>query len=151
VCGAMPTRVEPAVPLAGRRVLVVEDGPTITHGSLPHGAGFAAATAAGAVIVDPRPFLAPALRAELEKYPHIGPVLPALGYSSVQRQALRDTIERSDAEVVLAATPIDLRHVVAVSKPILRVRYEFAEPGSLAEIVDDWLAHCRPRHQETMR
>jgi predicted GTPase len=150
VCGAMPTRVEPAVPLRGRRVLVVEDGPTITHGSLPHGAGFAAATAAGAIIVDPRPALAPALREVLEKYPHIGPVLPALGYNPVQRGALGDTIERTDAEIVLSATPIDLRHVVSVSKPILRVRYEFAEPGSLAEIVDDWIAQC-PRHQETVR
>ncbi len=145
VCGAMPTRIEPAVPLRGRRVLVVEDGPTVTHGSLPHGAGFAAATAAGAVVVDPRPVLAPALRAVADNHSHLGPVLPALGYSPAQRQALRDTIDRADADVVISATPIDLRHVVAVDKPILRVRYEFAEPGSLAEIVDDWLARCR-RH-----
>jgi predicted GTPase len=151
VCGAMPTRIEPAIPLRGRRVLVVEDGPTITHGSLPHGAGFVAATAAGAIVVDPRPALTAPMRAVFATDPHIGPVLPAVGYSPAQRQALRDTIERSDAEIVLAATPIDLRHVVAVSKPILRVRYEFAEAGTLTDIVDDWLTRCRRRTQETAR
>jgi predicted GTPase len=151
VCGAMPTRIEPTIPLRGRRVLVVEDGPSITHGSLPHGAGFAAAAAAGAIVVDPRPALTAPLRAVFATYPHIGPVLPAVGYDPVQRQALRDTIERSDAELVLSATPIDLRHVMAISKPILRVRYEFAEPGTLAEIVDDWLTRPQVKSEETAR
>ena len=151
VCGAMPTRIEPAVPLRGRRVLVVEDGPTITHGGLPHGAGLVAATAAGAIIVDPRPVLAPALRPVFATYPHIGPVLPAIGYSPTQRQALRETIDRSDADVVVSATPIDLRHVVSVNKPILRVRYEFADPGTLSDVIDDWLSRSRRQSQETAK
>ena len=151
VCGAMPTRLEPATSLRGRRVLVIEDGPTITHGSMPHGAGFAAATAAGATVVDPRHALAASFRAVFEAYPHIGPVLPALGYSPVQREALRETIERVDADVVVAATPVDLRHVVTVSKPILRVRYEFAEGGILAEMIDAWLTRCPRPEQEVVK
>jgi predicted GTPase len=151
VCGAMPTRLEPAISLRGRRVLVIEDGPTITHGSMPYGAGFAAATAAGAIVVDPRPALSAPFRTVFEAYPHIGPVLPALGYSADQREALRETIEAVDAEIVVAATPIDLRHVVTVSKPILRVRYEFAEGGPLSEIIDQWLTRCPRREQETVR
>jgi len=145
----MPTRLEPATSLRGRRVLVIEDGPTITHGSMPYGAGFVAATAAGATVVDPRHALSASFKSVFEAYPHIGPVLPALGYSADQREALRETIERVDADVVVAATPIDLRHVVTVSKPILRVRYEFAEGGTLGEVIDEWLARCPRRERET--
>jgi len=105
----------------------------------------------GATVVDPRPGLAAAFTSVFEAYPHIGPVLPALGYSALQREALRETIERVDADVVVAATPIDLRHVVTVSKPILRVRYEFAEGGTLAETIDEWLTRCPRRERETVR
>jgi predicted GTPase len=133
---------------------VVEDGPTLTHGSMPYGAGFVAATAAGAaVIVDPRPAAAPELREVFAAYPHIGPVLPAVGYSAAQVDALRCTIESSEAEVVVAATPVDLARLLGPGKPIVRARYEFEdvdEPG-LAALVDRWLegmndrAPCRGR------
>jgi predicted GTPase len=144
VRGASPVRLDDPAAVRGRRVLVVEDGPTITHGQMPHGAGFVAATAAGATVVDPRPAAAaaPALAVVLAQYPHIGPVLPALGYSREQLDALRATIARVDADVVVAATPVDLGRVLAIDKPIVRARYEFAETASpgLGGAVDDWLA-----------
>jgi predicted GTPase len=122
---------------------VVEDGPTITHGSMPHGAGFVAARAAGAAaVVDPRPAAAPALRRVFEEYPHIGPVLPAVGYDAEQVAALRETIEAAEADVVVAATPVDLARLLAPGKPVVRARYDFQdvdEPG-LGSHVDRWLA-----------
>jgi predicted GTPase len=149
VRGASPVRLDDPAALRGRRVLVIEDGPTITHGQMPHGAGFVAATAAGATVVDPRPAAAaaPALAAVLAHYPHIGPVLPALGYSRAQLDALRATIARVDADVVVAATPVDLGRVLAIDKPIVRARYEFAETASpgLGGCVDDWLARLPAR------
>jgi predicted GTPase len=128
-------------------VLVVEDGPTITHGSMPHGAGLVAALAAGAAaIVDPRGSAVPDVAAIYARYPHIGAVLPAVGYSPTQVAALQATLERSDAEVIVAATPVDLARLVTVSKPIVRARYDFEdvdEPG-LAACVDGWMARACP-------
>ena len=142
VRGALPVSLDDAGAVRGRRVLVVEDGPTITHGSMAYGAGFAAATAAGAAaIVDPRAAAAPEILRVYAQYRHIGSVLPAIGYSAGQVEALRDTIERADAEVVVAATPVDLERLVKVSKPIIRARYEFQDldtPG-LGAWVDRWL------------
>jgi len=142
VRGALPVKLDEPGRVHGRRVLVVEDGPTLTHGSMPYGAGFVAATAAGAaVIVDPRPAAAPALREVFAQFPHIGRVLPAIGYSPAQVEALRRTIEMSDADVVVAATPVDLARLLGPGKPIVRARYEFEdvdEPG-LAAHVDRWL------------
>jgi predicted GTPase len=143
VQGALPIQLEDPAAVRGRRALVIEDGPTITHGSMPYGAGFIAAKAAGAIIVDPRAAAAPEIRRVFAQYPHIGPVLPAVGYSLAQLEALRDTIQRSQAEVVVAATPVDLARLIAVRQPIVRARYEFAEvsrPG-LGAVVDAWLAH----------
>ena len=131
----MPVRLEND--LAGRRVVVVEDGPTVTHGGLAHAAGLAAARAAGAVIIDPRPWAAPAIRAVYDAYPHLGPVLPAVGYSAAQREALAATLNAAAAELVVAATPVDLAALVALEKPVVRVRYEFADapwPGLESEI-----------------
>jgi predicted GTPase len=131
----------------GRRAVVVEDGPTITHGSMPHGAGLVAARAAGAIIVDPRPEAARLLRDVFAQYPHIGPVVPAVGYSPEQLDALRLTLARASADVVIAATPVDLARLVSLDKPIVRARYEFAEvsePG-LGALVDDWLVRLRVR------
>ncbi len=148
VRAALTVRLDDEAAVRGRRVLVVEDGPTITHGSMPYGAGFVAATAAGAAeLVDPRPAAVPALRAVFDAYPHIGPVLPAVGYDAAQREALRATIERAGADVVVAATPVDLRHLLTVSMPIVRARYEYEEAGepTLAAIVDRWLAGLAPR------
>jgi predicted GTPase len=108
-----------------------------------YGAGYVAATAAGAAaVVDPRPAAAPALRDVFAAYPHIGPVLPAVGYSAGQVEALRETIERADADVVIAATPVDLAALLGGTKPIVRARYEFEDvdrPG-LGAIVDRWLS-----------
>jgi len=142
VRAASPVRLDDPAAVRGRRAVVVEDGPTITHGQMPHGAGFVAATAAAAVVVDPRAAAAPAIQEVFSRYPHIGPVLPAVGYSAAQLEALRATIARVDADVVVAATPVDLARLVATDKPVVRARYEFAEtavPG-LGGCVDDWLA-----------
>ncbi len=128
--GASPVTLEAAATLAGKRVLVIEDGPTLTHGDMPHGAGWRAATDAGAVIVDPRPWAGPELRATYHCHPHIGPVLPALGYYAAQIEALRDCIDACDAEAVVSGTPIDLAALLRVNKPVLRARYEFADVQS---------------------
>jgi predicted GTPase len=148
VRGALPVRLDEGEPVRGRRVLVVEDGPTLTHGSMPYGAGYVAATAAGAAaVVDPRPAAAPGLRDVFAAYPHIGPVLPAVGYSAEQVEALRQTIERADADVVIAATPVDLAALLGGVRPIVRARYEFEDvdrPG-LGAIVDRWLAETAGR------
>jgi predicted GTPase len=138
---ASPVRLDDEPSLRGRRVLVVEDGPTLTHGGMPWGAGHLAALRAGAEIVDPRPFAGPALRAVYARHPHIGAVLPAVGYAREQLDALRQTIDATPADLVVSATPIDLAALVRVSKPVLRARYEFAEvetPG-LAGAVDAFL------------
>ena len=115
----------------GRRVLVVEDGPTITHGEMPTGAGYIAARKFGAAeIVDPRPVAVGSIHKAFEKYPHTGPVLPAMGYSPHQIQDLEETINRSDADLVLFATPIQLTRIVNIRKEALRVRYEYRDHGS---------------------
>lgn len=137
---AMPVRLDGEV--RGRRALVVEDGPTLTHGGMPHGAGLVAARAAGAVIVDPRPWASGPLRDVLAAYPHIGPVLPAMGYSPAQLAALEATLNAAPADVVIAATPVDLAALLRPDKPVVRARYEFEDaerPGLEAEI-DAFLA-----------
>jgi predicted GTPase len=141
VRAASPVALDDAAAVRGRRVLVVEDGPTLTHGSMSHGAGFVAAEAAGGTIVDPRPSAAPEILDVLARYPHIGPVLPAVGYSARQLDALRETIDRAPVDVVVSATPVDLTRLIAPNKPIVRARYEFAEAGPprLRDLVDDWL------------
>jgi predicted GTPase len=114
--------------IAGRRVLVVEDGPSVTHGSLPSGAGMAAALQYGAAeIVDPRPWARGSLAGVYARYPHIGPVIPALGYRREQAAELGRTIAAVPCDLVLAATPIDLARVVTSDKPIIRVAYAIVE------------------------
>jgi len=137
-----PVRLDDPEAVRGRRVLVVEDGPTITHGGMAYGAGYVAATgAAAATIVDPRLSAVPTIREVFLRYPHIGPVLPAVGYGPAQLEALRETIDRADVEVVVAATPIDLAALIQVSKPIVRARYEYADAGepTLGALVDEFL------------
>ncbi|MBI2964117.1 MAG: GTPase [Deltaproteobacteria bacterium] len=139
VHAASPVRLDDPPAVRGRRVLVVEDGPTITHGGMAHGAGFVAAVRAGAAtIVDPRASAAGAIREIFTRYPHIGRVLPAVGYGPEQLSALRATIDGSDAEVVVSATPIDLAATIALEKPVVRARYEFAEAGepTLGAVID---------------
>lgn len=139
---ASPVRLDDEAMVRGRRVLVVEDGPTLTHGGMPWGAGHHAALQAGAEIVDPRPFAGPAIRGLYTRHPHIGEVLPAAGYSREQLDALRQTINATPADLVVSATPIDLAALIQVHKPMVRARYEFAElqvPG-LAGAIEAFLA-----------
>lgn len=149
VLAASPITLAEPEAVRGRRVLVIEDGPTITHGGMPHGAGWAAAAACGAQIVDPRPFAAPEIADALRAYPHIGPVLPALGYGEAQLRALAATIEAADVDVVVSATPIDLAALLQTSKRIVRARYDYADAGepTLGSYVDaflDRLAAAKP-------
>jgi len=145
VRGASPVRLDDPAAVRGRRVVVVDDGPTLTHGGMAHGAGFVAASRAGAAaIVDPRPFAAPEIAAAYAAYPHLGPVLPALGYSPAQLDALRRTLDAVDADVIVSGTPADLAALVPLRKPVVRARYEFAdldEPGLGAQ-VDAFLARA---------
>lgn len=143
VRAASPVTLDDPAAVRGRRVLVVEDGPTLTHGGMSHGAGLVAARAAGAAeIVDPRESAPPSLHALFERFPHIGPVLPAMGYDAAQTADLHAAIESSRAEVVIAATPLDLRAFARLAKPVVRARYEYADAGAptLAEIVRAFLA-----------
>jgi len=138
VRGALPIRLDDPAAVKGRRVAVVEDGPTLTHGGMAHGAGFLAATRAGAgAIVDPRAAAVPAIAALYAQYPHIGPVLPAVGYSAAQLEALRATLNAVASDVIVSATPADLSRLVALDKSVVRARYEFAEmdsPGLWARV-----------------
>jgi predicted GTPase len=139
VRAASPVRLDDPAAVRGRRVLVVEDGPTLTHGGMAYGAGYVAAMAGGAgTIVDPRVNAAPGVREVFAKYPHICPVLPAVGYDTSQLQGLRETINRASADVVVAATPLDLAALIALEKPVVRARYEFEDAGepTLGSLVD---------------
>ena len=128
--------------LRGRRVVVVEDGPTTTHGGMASGAGLVAARAAGAVVVDPRPFAAGSLATTYEAFPHLGPVLPAMGYSDAQVADLEATLAAVDADAVVCGTPFDLGRVVRSRHPIRRVTYEVREVGEpdLATVVGERMA-----------
>jgi predicted GTPase len=147
VRGASPVALEDEARVRGKRVVVVEDGPTLTHGGMPHGAGYVAARRAGArEIVDPRPFAPAALAEELARYPHLGAVLPALGYSAAQRAALAATLNATPADVIVAGTPVDLAALLPLRLPVVRARYEYAEASErgLGEIVDAYLARALP-------
>ncbi len=138
---ASPFTVEEnGLEIEGKRVLAVEDGPTLTHGEMTYGAAVLAAKQGGAAaLVDPRPFAVGSIAKTFEDYPGIGPLLPAMGYGREQMVDLRETIERSDADLVLIGTPIDLRRLIELDKPALRVTYrlqELDEPG-LAEILQE--------------
>jgi len=139
VLAASPFQVEgDASAIAGKRVLAVEDGPTLTHGEMTYGAAVLAAKANGAAeLVDPRPFAVGSIAATFEAYPHVGPLLPAMGYGRRQMEELRETIARSDADLVLIGTPIDLRRVIELDKPALRVTYRLEEIGepTLADVL----------------
>ncbi|NLT37809.1 MAG: GTPase [Methanomassiliicoccus sp.] len=132
----------------GKRALVVEDGPTVTHGGMSFGAGLIAAEDQGAIIVDPRPTAVGSIAETFEKYPHLTRVLPAMGYTPEQVRELEETINSTDCDVVVTGTPIDLRRVLTVNKPLVRARYEIAEIGrpDLEEILDDWLRRARQDH-----
>ena len=128
---ASPLFVDNPQLIRGKRVLVVEDGPTLTHGGMTYGAGYVAAQRFGAAeIIDPRPFAVGSIAETFAKYPGAGKVLPAMGYSAQQITDLEETINRSDAEMVIVATPIDLTRVMKVRLPVERVRYEIQVIGT---------------------
>lgn len=127
---ASPIFIDDGSQIRGKKVLVIEDGPTLTHGEMAYGAGWVAARRYGAgEIIDPRPFAVGSIKETFEKYPTTGAVLPAMGYGSIQISELERTINQSSAELVLIATPIDLRSLIKIEKPALRVRYELQEIG----------------------
>ena len=139
---ASPILVDHPDDIRGKRVLVVEDGPTVTHGGMTYGAGTIAAEDYGAAeIIDPRPYAVGSIAETLRKYGHIGKLLPAMGYGNDQIRELEDTINRADCDVVVSGTPVDLHRVIKVNKPIVRVRYELCEIGhpTLEELIVDRL------------
>lgn len=135
---ASPIFVDDPGAIRGKRVLIVEDGPTVTHGEMAYGAGFVAANKLGArEIVDPRPYAVGSIKETYAKYPSTGAVLPAMGYSDQQIQELATTINAAPVDLVLIATPIDLRRVIHIQHPTDRVRYELQEIGqpTLADLL----------------
>lgn len=137
---ASPIFVDDPGAIRGKRVLVVEDGPTVTHGEMAYGAGFVAANKFGArEIVDPRPYAVGSIRETYTKYPTTGAVLPAMGYSDQQIHELEETINAAPIDLVISATPIDLRRIVRIQHPSVRVRYELQEIGqpTLADLIKE--------------
>lgn len=129
---ASPVLIDDGEQIRGSRVLVVEDGPTTTHGEMKYGAGYIVAQRHGAAeIIDPRPYAVGSIVETFQKYPDIGHVLPAMGYGEEQMRDLEETINRSDADYVIAATPIDLTRIINVELPMLRVRYELQVIGNV--------------------
>ena len=145
VRAASPVRLDNPAAVRGKRAVVVEDGPSTTHGGMAYGAGYVAAIEGGAAeVVHPRAYAAPEIAALYSAYPHLGPVLPAMGYSPEQLAALARSIDAVPADVVVSGTPIDLAALVPLAKPVVRARYEFAEvetPGLGGEI-DRFLARA---------
>lgn len=129
--GASPLTVDSPELITGKKVLVVEDGPTLTHGEMKYGAGTVAAQKLGAAeIVDPRPYTVNSITATYEKYPNIGTLLPAMGYGEKQMKDLEDTINRVECDSVVIGTPIDLGRILNINKPSTRVMYELQEIGT---------------------
>jgi len=129
VTAALTTSLDTDRSIAGTRVLVIEDGPTLTHGSMKYGAGVLAAQAAGAIVVDPRDVAVGSIRDTFERY-DVGPLLPALGYSAGQLAELSKTIAAVDCDLVLVATPVDLTKLISIDKPTVRVGYDYEDVGS---------------------
>jgi predicted GTPase len=148
-----PPVLESGPDLLGRPVLVVDDGPTLTHGEMPFGAGLVAARMAGAsAIVDPRPYAVGSLKDTFARWPQLTNVLPAMGYSDEQLHELEQTINAVDCDVVVTGTPIDLARLIASRHPIRHVRYELEEVGTptIAEVLEPIVAQARTAHPETV-
>ena len=136
-CRSVITVDDPEL-IRGKRALVVEDGPTLTHGGMSYGAGwFAARQAGAAAIVDPKPYAVGSIRETYAKYPNAGEILPAMGYGERQIRELEETINATPADVVVEGTPIDLKRIITVNKPVANVRYELeeVEPGVIEAMV----------------
>ncbi len=140
--GASPIEIDDPKIMRGKRVLVVEDGPTLTHGEMPYGAGVVAAQKYGAAeLVDPRPFTVKSITKTFEKYPDIGILLPAMGYGDQQVKDLETTINRTKCDLVVVATPIDLTRIIKIKQPTVRVYYSLQEIGTpnLQMVLDDFV------------
>jgi predicted GTPase len=147
---ASPVSLEPGPELAGRKVLVVEDGPTLTHGGMPFGAGTVAARWAGAgAIVDPRPYAVGSIVDTFATFPALGPVLPAMGYGSAQLEELEATIRNVPCDVVVTGTPIDLGRLIHAGHPVRRAIYESVQVGepTLDQVLADVVDEARRRRQ----
>lgn len=139
---ASPITVRDPEPIRGKRVLVVEDGPTLTHGEMEYGAAWLAAKKFGAAsIVDPRPYAVGSIKDTFREYGHLKEVLPAMGYGNHQIDELEETINAADCDLVLSGTPVDIRRLLRVNKPVVRVRYELQEIGrpNLEEVLGEFL------------
>ena len=139
---ASPITVDQPELIKGKRALVIEDGPTLTHGNMPYGAGTIMAQRLGAKeIVDPKPYAVGSIKETYKKYAHLGTILPALGYGEKQIAELKETIDRTPCDVVVIGTPIDLRRVMTINKPTVRVNYELQVlgPVSLEQVLEEFL------------
>jgi predicted GTPase len=135
-----------AADIAGKRVVIVEDGPTLTHGGMPFGAGVTAARRFGAAqLVDPRPFAVGSIATVLARYPALEPLVPAMGYSAAQIAELEETLNAVDADLVLTGTPIDLTRVLRLNKPVVRVRYDLVQLGGtpMVQLLEPIIAAAR--------
>ena len=142
VDAASPVDVDKPDMIRGKKVLVVEDGPTLTHGEMPYGAGVVAAEKFGAAeLVDPRPYTVKSITATFKKYPEIGVLLPAMGYGSAQVKDLETTINKTKCDLVMVATPIDLNRIIKINKPSVRVFYSLQEIGhpNLTDVIEKFL------------
>jgi predicted GTPase len=147
LCAASPVVLDDPAAVAGRRVVVVDDGPTLTHGGMAYGAGTVAAQAAGAAEqVDPASAPVGTIRETLQRYPHLDRTLPAMGYDEAQLADLAATLDAVDADLIVSGTPLDLSRLVSLKKPVVRARYRFADEldpdgnGKLGRFLDDFLA-----------
>jgi len=128
--------------IKGKKVLVIEDGPTLTHGNMPYGAGAIISKKLGASeIVDPRPYAVGSIKETYKKYTHLGAILPAVGYGERQIAELKETIDKTPCDTVVIGTPIDLRRVMTIDKPTVRVKYELKVlgPTTLEQILEEFL------------
>jgi predicted GTPase len=151
----MACRVSVPTPemVKGKRVLVVEDGPTLTHGEMTYGAGVVAAKQFGAAeLIDPRPFAVGSIRSTYEKYGHMRQLLPAMGYSETQRHELQETIDKIPCDLVLVATPIDLARVITIKKPSLRVSYEVetVSKPTIYDVLAEFTTAQKHQHEEAL-
>jgi predicted GTPase len=143
---ASPITADKPELIKGKRVLVIEDGPTLTHGEMPYGAATLLAKQLGASeLVDPRPYAVGSIKEAYEQYPHLGAVLPALGYGDKQIAELNETIDRTPCDVVVVGTPVDLRRLLTINKPTVRVKYELhvLGPLSLEHVLEEFLQRVR--------
>ena len=138
---AMPITVEDPRAIEGKKVVAVEDGPTLTHGEMSFGAAVVASRLHGGILVDPTPYFVGTLRDALRKYPQIKNYVPALGYSEEQIRDLRETLNSVPADLIVSATPVDLTRLMELNKPVVRVRYEIQEIGrpTLEDVIEEFL------------